>query len=94
MHTAISRRLTRTITTLAHKVTQDMEHHYSKHVPNTARSPLRCSVVILLCLFFTHTKSLLACGSAQAQGSSPVMQEIRYYMPEAGEVFLVWGIDG
>jgi hypothetical protein len=24
----------------------------------------------------------------------PVIQEIRYHMPEAGEVFLIWGIDG
>lgn len=37
----------------------------------------------------------LVCGGAvSAQGSGLVTQEIRYAMPDAGEVVLVWGVNG
>ena len=44
-------------------------------------------LAMLLCYCFTHPTLLFA-------DSPLVTQEIRYDMPEAGEVFLIWGING
>jgi lipopolysaccharide transport system permease protein len=48
---------------------------------------LGCLLVALLCYCFMQPTLLFA-------DSPLVIQEIRYHMPEAGEVFLVWGING
>jgi len=48
---------------------------------------LLCLLVPLLCLIFLHPTPLLA-------QTELVTQTIHYQVPEAGEVFLVWGVDG
>lgn len=52
------------------------------------RKLLFCAIALLSC--FNQTDPLPAYGM-QAQ---PVSMEIAYHMPDAGEVFLVWGING
>ena len=47
--------------------------------------------IVLLCHFFIHP--IPAYGQNSAQGP-PDSVQIRYHLPEAGEVFLLWGING
>jgi lipopolysaccharide transport system permease protein len=63
---------------------QDLSH---RSLSSTVLWSLRCLLVGLLCFCFQRSTLLLA-------DNSLVTQEIRYHMPEAGEVFLIWGING
>jgi hypothetical protein len=63
---------------------QDLPH---RSLSGAVRWSLCCLLVILLCYCFLQPTLLFA-------DSPLVIQEIRYHMPEAGEVFLVWGING
>ena len=56
-------------------------------LPGIVRYTLCGLLVVLLGYGFMQPTLVFADGPL-------VTQEIRYYMPEAGEVFLVWGIDG
>ena len=62
-------------------------------VPGPSRWPLRWLLTLLLCYGCVHPSLLLA-KSDELQEQSLVNQEIRYHMPTAGEVFLLWGING
>jgi lipopolysaccharide transport system permease protein len=56
-------------------------------VSGTVRWSLYCLLVVLFCYCFIQPMMLFA-------DSPLVTQEIRYHMPEAGEMLLVWGING
>jgi 4-amino-4-deoxy-L-arabinose transferase-like glycosyltransferase len=55
---------------------------------------LRCLLVVLLCYCLAQSSLVYAHGTTLTQDPPPVTQEIRYHMPEAGEVFLIWGVNG
>ncbi len=63
---------------------QDLPYHSPC---GAIRWSLCCMLAMLLCYCFAHPALLFA-------DSPLVTQEIRYDMPEAGEVFLIWGING
>ena len=52
---------------------------------------LYCFVILLLGYYAMRPATLLAHRATQTQEPFLVTQEFRYHMPEAGEVFLVWG---
>lgn len=51
-------------------------------------------LVLHLCYCFMLPVQLYARSTVLTQDHQLVTQEIRYNMPEAGEVFLIWGING
>lgn len=51
-------------------------------------------IIILLSSYIIQPEPLLAGRARQTQKPSLMTLEVRYHMPEAGEVFLIWGIDG
>jgi hypothetical protein len=55
---------------------------------------LRYLLVVLLCYCLAQSSLVYAHGTTLTQDPPPVTQEIRYHMPEAGEVFLIWGVNG
>src|SRR5687768_16267653 len=48
----------------------------------------------LLCTYVLQPGASMVIGAPQMAIQALVTQEIRYHFAEAGEVFLVWGIDG
>jgi lipopolysaccharide transport system permease protein len=68
-------------------ISQHQQHLSRRSLSSAVLWSLRCLLVGLLCFCFQRSMLLLA-------DNSLVTQEIRYHMPEAGEVFLVWGING
>ena len=54
----------------------------------------RCAIVLLLGCLIALPLPLLASGSAHAAGQALVEQKIRYHHSQAGEVFILWGING
>jgi dolichyl-phosphate-mannose-protein mannosyltransferase len=80
---------------------QSLINELSNHRPNLRRALVTlswrrlCSLLaVLLCYFMLKPALLSAHPALLAPGQPLVSQEIRYQMPEAGAVFLVWGIDG
>ncbi len=63
-------------------------------VSGFSRSAMRLLMSALSCYCALWATPLFARNAALVQDQPPVTQEIRYHMPEAGEVFLVWGVDG
>lgn len=60
----------------------------------TVRSLFRYLLVGLLCYCFMQPTPLYAQDAPPVQEQPLVSQEIRYQITEAGEVFLIWGVDG
>jgi len=54
----------------------------------------RCAIILLLGCLIALPLPLLASGSAQAAGQALVGQKIRYHHSQAGEVFILWGVNG
>lgn len=51
-------------------------------------------VIVPLGYYLVQPAPLLASGAGQVQEPSLVTQEFRYRLPEASEVYLVWGVNG
>ncbi|MCU0543160.1 MAG: glycosyltransferase family 39 protein [Oscillatoriaceae cyanobacterium Prado104] len=68
-------------------------HQYSEKQPNRGSNLLCYFLAFLLC-YFCWQPAVFAKGVANSSPQILVTQEIRYSLPEAGEVFLVWGVNG
>jgi Gpi18-like mannosyltransferase len=55
---------------------------------------LRCLLAVLLCYCCMQPTQLFARTTPPAQDQPLVTQEIRYRLAEAGEVYLIWGVNG
>jgi hypothetical protein len=68
------------------------------HIERTCELQLKTSEYVIYRILSPEEVANLPPPQDQVDASSAdvlfVMQEIRYLLPEAGEVFLVWGIDG
>ena len=71
----------------------DNPHQYSQKLPNRIPNLLHYFIAFLLC-YFCLQPAVLASSAANSSPQTLVTQEIRYSVPEAGEVFLVWGVNG
>ncbi len=67
--------------------------HHRAHV-EAEHWLLRCLLVVLLCCCMQPTLFAAAQSASLTQNQSLTTQLIRYHMAEAGEVFLVWGVNG
>ncbi len=67
--------------------------HYRAHV-EAEHWWLRCLLVGLLCCCMQPTLFAAAQSASLTQNQSLTTQLIRYHLAEAGEVFLVWGVNG
>src|SRR5262249_15678123 len=56
--------------------------------------PLRFLLAVLICYSALPATQLFAHGAARTQDPPVVTQRIRYHQDEAGELFLVWGVNG
>lgn len=68
-------------------------HQYSEKQPNRVSNLLYYFLAFLLC-YFCWQPATFANSVANSSPQTSVTQEIRYSLPEAGEVFLVWGVNG
>ena len=71
----------------------DNPHKYSQKLPNRIPNLLHYFIAFLLC-YFCLQPAVLASSAANSSPQTLVTQEIRYSVPESGEVFLVWGVNG
>ncbi len=68
-------------------------HQYSEKQPNRGSNLLYYFLAFLLC-YFCWQPAVFANSITNSSPQTLVTQEIRYSLPEAGEVFLVWGVNG
>ena len=68
-------------------------HQYSEKQPNRVSNLLYYFLAFLLC-YFCWQPAVFANSVVNSSPQTLVTQEIRYSLPEAGEVFLVWGVNG